>query len=74
MDNDLTEKKLATLYYNLYKGCLKYQKEKRNSNKEINCYHYYKLFETFSTKYYDINDINDINDLNVNKDIKANKH
>jgi hypothetical protein len=70
-NHDLSEKKIATLYYNLYKGCINYKKENKNLNKKITCDDYYKLFEKFSRKYYDIADIKDVKDV---KDIKEYKH
>lgn len=45
------DKDMASLYYNLYMGCLKYKNEKKN--KEVNCDKYYEEFEKFAIKYVD---------------------
>lgn len=43
-----TDKKLAELYFSLYKDCLKYKKEK---DKKTNCDEFYKKFNFYANKY-----------------------
>ena len=47
MKNKNSDREMAELFYNLYMGCLnfKYQKEKKISNKKINCDEYYDKFK-----------------------------
>ena len=49
--NENTHKDMATLYYNLYIGCLKYQTEKKT--KEVNCHQYYTEFIYFTDKHFE---------------------
>jgi len=51
MKTTTPDKDMASLYYNLYMGCLKYKNEKKN--KEVNCDKYYEEFEKFAIKYVD---------------------
>jgi len=49
MKNKNLDKNMAELYFNLYIGCVKYEKK----NKEINCQKFYEEFEKFAIKYVD---------------------
>lgn len=55
MKNKNSDREMAELFYNLYMGCLnfKHQKEKKISNKKINCDEYYDKFKFFAEKYLD---------------------
>ena len=52
-NNTNNDKEMATLFYDMYLGCLKFkqQKNEEKSNNKITCDDYYDKFKFFNEKY-----------------------